>query len=142
MVMLIFTTVISTQTLLASKADTLSAKTAKMLATQIIPVVGGTIGETLRTAGASIEYLRSNVGVVLIVIFLIMIMPTLISIALYRLGFIISNAFAGLLGCERESKILLEISSIYGYVLAIISISAITLLLLITVFAKCSSPLL
>ena len=142
MVMLIFTTVISTQTLLASKADTLSAKTAKMLATQIIPVVGGTIGETLRTAGASIEYLRSNVGVVLIVIFLIMILPTLISIALYRLGFIVSNAFAGLLGCERESKILLEISSIYGYVLAIISISAITLLLLITVFAKCSSPLL
>lgn len=141
MVMLIFTTVISTQTLLASKADTLSAKTAKMLATQIIPVVGGTIGETLRTAGASIEYLRSNVGVVLIIILLIMILPSFISIALYRIGFIISNAFAGLLGCERESKILLEISSIYGYVLAIISISAITLLLLITVFAKCSSPL-
>lgn len=141
MMMLIFTTVISTQTLLASKADTLSAKTAKMLATQIIPMVGGTIGETLRTAGASIEYLRSNVGVVLIIILIIMIMPTFISIALYRLGFIISNAFAGLLGCDREGRMLLEISSIYGYVLAIVSICAITLLLLITVFAKCSSPL-
>ena len=141
MMMLIFTTVISTQTLLASKADTLSAKTAKMLATQIIPMVGGTIGETLRTAGASIEYLRSNVGVILIIILVIMILPTFISIALYRLGFIISNAFAGLLGCDREGRMLLEISSIYGYVLAIISICAITLLLLITVFAKCSSPL-
>ena len=141
MMMLIFTTVISTQTLLASKADTLSAKTAKMLATQIIPMVGGTIGETLRTAGASIEYLRSNVGVVLIIILIIMILPTFISIALYRLGFIISNAFAGLLECDREGRMLLEISSIYGYVLAIISICAITLLLLITVFAKCSSPL-
>ena len=141
MIMLIFTTVISTQTLLASKADTLSAKTAKMLATQIIPMVGGTIGETLRTAGASIEYLRSNVGVILIIILVIMILPTFISIALYRLGFIISNAFAGLLGCDREGRMLLEISSIYGYVLAIISICAITLLLLITVFAKCSSPL-
>ena len=141
MMMLIFTTVISTQTLLASKADTLSAKTAKMLATQIIPMVGGTIGETLRTAGASIEYLRSNVGVILIIILVIMILPTFISIALYRLGFIISNAFAGLLGCDREGRMLLEISSIYGYVLAIISICAITLLLLITLFAKCSSPL-
>ena len=141
MIMLIFTTVISTQTLLASKADTLSSKTAKMLATQIIPIVGGTIGETLRTAGASIEYLRSNVGVVLIIILLVMILPTFISIALYRLGFIVSNAFAGLLGCEKEGRMLLEISSIYGYVLAIISICAVTLLLLITVFAKCSSPL-
>ncbi len=141
-IMLIFTTVISTQTLLASKADSLSAKTAKMLATQMIPLVGGTVGETLRTAGASIEYLRSNVGVVLIVVLLLMVLPTFISIALYRLGFVISNAFAGLLGCEKEGKILLEISSVYGYVLAIISISSIILLLLITVFAKCSSPLL
>ena len=141
-IMLIFTTVISGQTLLSSKADTLSAKTAKMFASQMIPVVGGSIGETLRTAGASIEYLRSNVGVVLIVILVLMVLPTFISVALYRIGFIISNAIAGLLGCEREGKILLEISSIYGYVLAIISIAAITLLLLITVFAKCSSPLL
>ena len=141
MIMLVFTTVISGQTLLSSKADTLSAKTAKMLASQMIPVVGGSIGETLRTAGASIEYLRSNVGVVLIVILVLMVLPTFISVALYRTGFIISNAIAGLLGCEREGKILLEISSIYGYVLAIISIASITLLLLITVFAKCSSPL-
>lgn len=142
MMMLVFTTVISTQSLLASKADSLSAKTAKMLASQMIPLVGGTVGESLRTAGASIEYLRSNVGVVLIVVLIIMILPTFISIALYRLGFIISNAFAGLLNCEKEGKILIEISSIYGYVLAIISISAIVLLFLITVFAKCSSPLL
>lgn len=141
MIMLIFTTVISTQTLLASKADSLSAKTAKMLATQMIPLVGGTVGESLRTAGASIEYLRSNVGIVLIVVLMLMVLPTFISIGLYRLGFIVSNAFAGLLGCEKEGKILLEISSIYGYVLAIISISSIILLLLITVFAKCSSPL-
>ena len=141
MIMLVFTTVISTQTLLASKADTLTSKTAKMLASQIIPVVGGTIGETLRTAGASIEYLRSNVGVVLIIILLLMILPTFISIALYRLCFIISNAIAGLLGCDREGRMMLEISSIYGYVLAIISICAIALLFLITVFAKCSSPL-
>lgn len=142
MIMLIFTTVISTQTLLASKADSLTAKTAKMLASQMIPLVGGTVGEALRTAGASIEYLRSNVGVVLIVVLLLMVLPIFISIGMYRIGFILSNAIAGLMGCEREGKILLEISSIYGYVLAIISISAIILLLLITVFAKCSSPLL
>lgn len=141
MIMLVFTTVISTQTLLASKADTLSAKTAKMLASQMIPLVGGSIGETLRTAGASIEYLRSNVGVILIIILVLMVLPTFISIALYRLGFIVSNAVAGLLGCEREGRLLIEISSIYGYVLAIISISAVALLLLITVFAKCASPL-
>lgn len=140
-IMLIFTTVISTQNILSSKADTLGAKAAKMVATQIIPVVGGTIGETLRTAGASIEYLRSSVGVVLVVVLLVIVMPTIISIFLYRTSFIISNALAGLLGCNREGALLVEMSSIYGYALAILSISSVVLLFLITLFAKTVSPL-
>lgn len=139
--MLVFTTVISTQTLLASKADSLTSKTAKMFASQMIPVIGGTIGESLRTAGASIEYLRSNIGVALIVILLIMILPSIISITLYRIVFIATHGIAGLLNCEREGTLLLEISSIYGYVLAILSICSIVLLFLITLFAKCSSVL-
>ena len=112
-----------------------------MLATQIIPVVGGTIGETLRTVGASIEYLRSSVGVALVVIFLLIVMPTVITIFLYRISFIISNALAGLIGCEREGTLLMEMSSIYGYALAILSICSVVLLFLITLFAKSISPL-
>lgn len=136
-----FTTVISAQTLLSGKADNLSSKTAKMLVGHIIPLAGGTVGESLKTAGASIEYLRSNVGIVIIVIFIMMTVPTIISIALYRLAFIISNAIAGLLGCEREGRIIMEISSIFGYILAVISVCSIILLYLITIFAKCASPL-
>ena len=140
-IMLVFTTVLSTQSLLASKADSLSSKTAKMFATQMIPLAGGTVGESLRTAGASVEYLRSNVGVVLIVILVILVAPTLISISLYRLMFIVANAMANLVGCEKEGRIIKEISSIYGYVLAILSVCAIILLFLITIFAKCASPM-
>lgn len=139
--MLLFTTIISTQGLLASKADSLSTKTAKMLATQMIPVVGGTIGESLKTAGASVEYLRSTVGVVLIVILILLILPTIISIFLYRTMFIVSNAFACLIGCQREGNVLIEISDVFGYSLAILSISALTILFLLTIFARCASPL-
>lgn len=141
LIMLIFTTVISTQTLLASKADTISSKTAKLLAMQVIPVVGSTVGESLRTAGASIEYLRSNVGVALIIILILVIAPTIISISIYRLILIAGNAVSGLLGCEREGRLMLEISSLFGYVLAILAISCIVVIYLLTVFAKCSSPL-
>lgn len=141
LIMLIFTTVISTQTLLASKADTISSKTAKLLAMQVIPVVGSTVGESLRTAGASIEYLRSNVGVALIIILILVIAPTIITISIYRLVFIAGNAVSGLLGCEREGRLMLELSSLFGYVLAILAISCIVVIYLLTVFAKCSSPL-
>ena len=138
---LLFTTVISTQTLLASKADTITTKTAKLLAMQVIPVVGSTVGESLRTAGASIEYLRSNVGVALIVILILAILPTIITISIYRFVFIAGNAVSGLLGCNREGTLILEISSIFGYVLAILCISSIVVIYLLTIFAKCSSAL-
>lgn len=140
-IMLIFTSVISTQSLLASKADTLSSKTAKLLASQMIPLVGSTLGESLRTAGASIEYLRTNIGIVIIIILVLMILPTLLSVGLYRLVFVVANGIAGLLGCEREGKLVLEISSLYGYVFAIFAICSVILLFLVTIFAKCASPL-
>lgn len=140
-IMLIFTTVISTQTLLASKADSLSTRTARMIASQVIPVVGSSVGESLRTAGASMEYLRSHVGIAIIIIFIVMVMPSLISVASYRIMLIGVHSVSGLLGCEREGRIALELSSIYGYVLAVLAISAVILLLLLTIFAKCSSPL-
>ena len=140
-IMIAFTTAISTQSILTSKADSLSSKTAKLFATQMIPVVGGTVGESLKTAGASIEYLRSHVGVAIIVILLMMVLPTLLTFAIYRLIFTMSNGVAALLGCEREGKMILEISSIYGYVFAILTFTSVILLFLVTMFAKCSSPL-
>ena len=138
---LIFTTVISSQSLLASKGDSLSAKTAKLLSVQIIPLVGNTIGESLKTAGASIEYLRSNVGIALVVTFILLVLPTIISIGLYRMVFIITNSLAGLLGCKKEGNIISELASIYGYVLAILCFCSLTLLFILTIFAKCASPL-
>ncbi len=141
LIMVVFTAVISGQSMVASKADSLSSKTAKMLVSNIIPLVGGSVGDSLKTAGASIEYLRSNVGVLIVVILMLMTMPTIISIALHRLMFIIANGLADILGCAREGKMILEISSIYGCILAILSVCTIVLLILITVFAKCASPL-
>ena len=140
-VAIIFTTVISAQSLLSSKADNLTSKTAKMLVGHIIPLAGGTVGESLKTVGASIEYLRSNVGIIFIIILVLTILPTIISISLYRLTFIISHSLAGILGCDGEGRIIFEISSIFGYLLAIISVCSVILLFLITIFAKCSSPL-
>ena len=140
-VMLVFSSVLSAQTVLASKSDSLGTKTVKMFAGQMIPIVGGTVGESLRTAGASIEYLRSTVGIGIIVLFLLFVLPTLLSVWGYRLSFIASGAISGLLGCEREGKMIGEIASIYGYILAIVSISSVALLLLMTLFVNCSSAL-
>lgn len=141
LLMLVFSTVMSAQTLLAVKSDSFTSKTAKMFAGQIIPIVGSTVGDSLRTAGASIEYLRSTTGVGLIIIFMLLVLPEIISVWFFRLIFIASGSISGLLGCEGEGKTLGEIASIYGYILAIISICSISLLFLLTLFARCTSAL-
>ena len=99
------------------------------------------MGDSLRTAGASIEYLRSTVGVGVIIVFLLLVLPTLLSIVGFRLSFIASNAISGLLGCEKEGRLINEMASIYGYVLAIASICALSLLFILTLFARCGSAL-
>lgn len=139
--MLVFTAVISAQNLLSAKADSLSAKTAKLLASHMIPLVGSTIGESLRTAGASVEYLRTNVGVFLIIVLVLTVLPTILSVVAYRLVFGAAVSVAELLGCKRESRLLSEISGIYGYVLAILSFCSVMLLFLLTALTKCASPL-
>lgn len=139
--MLLFSAVLSSQTLLSVKSDSLGSKTIKMFAGQMIPLVGGSIGDSLRTAGAGVEYLRSTVGIGIIIIYAIMIIPTVLSVWGFRISFIASNAVSGLLGCEREGRLISEIASIYGYILAIASICSVSLLLIITIFAKCSSAL-
>jgi hypothetical protein len=140
-IMISYTTFISTQSLLGSRADNLSSKAAKMLAAQMIPIAGNTIGESLRIVGASIEYLRTSIGIIFIVILLLMTIPPIISIALYRLSFNLSTAIAGLLGCDKEGKVLNEVSNILGYPLGILSICTLILIFIFTVFAKCASPL-
>ena len=140
-IMVIFTAVISTQSLLASKADSLSAKTGKVIASQMIPIVGGTVGDSLKAIGASIEYIRSYVGVSVIIIFLLTVLPTIISLYLYRLSFIISNSLAGLLGCDTEGGVIAEISGIYGYAIAILVICSVALLFLLVVFVMTRSAI-
>lgn len=139
--MLIFSAVLSSQTLLAAKSDSLGSQAMKMFAGQMIPLVGTTVGDSLKTAGASVEYLRSTVGIGIIIIYILMVIPTILSVWGFRLSFIASNAISGLLGCEKEGYVISEMASIYGYILAIASVCSIALLLIITIFAKCSSAL-
>ncbi len=139
--MLIFNFVLGTQSLLAKSADTLSARTVKFAAGTVIPLVGGSISETLRTVGGSIEYIRTAVGTGGIIFVALLILPTIISLLLHRLCFISSAAVADLLGCETESRFLSEINGIYGYILAVVSVCSVTAVFALTLFVRCASAL-
>lgn len=131
--------VMSTQTTLAARADSLSARAMKYAVGTYIPVVGGSIGESLRTVGASVDYIRSSVGTLGIVIIIVLLCPTLLSLVFARLSLAFSAFVSRILGLEREAKLISELENIYGYMIAVCSVSSVLFVYALTLFVRSNS---
>ena len=141
LVMTVLTFTLSVQTALAAGADNVAMKSAKLLAGRAIPVVGGSVGETLRTVAGSVGYLKTTVGVAGIVVLALLLLPPLVTVLLYRLGLIAACSCADLLGCSAESRLLDAFVTVFGYLLAVICICSVVVIFLLTLFVKCSVAL-
>ncbi len=119
--MMLLTFVLGMQHTLAKGSDTLALRTVRFAAGSFLPVVGGSISESLRTVAGSVEYLRGAVGIGGILVVFFLFLPTFLTVLLTRITFSLSSAVAGLLSCSREQKLLGEISSVWGYFLAVIA---------------------
>ncbi|MBE6538216.1 MAG: hypothetical protein E7671_01965 [Ruminococcaceae bacterium] len=139
LLMAVLALVMGVQNHLSAKADSLGARAAKYAVGSFIPIVGGTVGDSLRTVAASVEYIRSSVGGIAIAVILLLLLPSLISLALGRGAINISAMLAKMLGCEREGKLLSEISNVYGYMIAVSSICSVLFIYVLTLFVKCSA---
>ncbi len=128
--------VMGIQNHLASRADSLGARAAKHAISSFIPVVGGAVGESYRTVAASIEYIRGSTGGIAIAVILILLLPTLISLILGKSVLEISATVSRMLGCEREGAFLSETGNIYGYLLAVCSMSSVIFIYALTLFVK------
>lgn len=137
--MLLLSFSLSAQTVLRAAADSLSARVAKFAAGNLIPVVGGALGDTFRTVASGVAFLKSTVGVGAMIILLLMVMPVLIGLLLSRFSLRLSLTVAELLGCESEKGLLGELWHIYGMVLAVVAVCCVMLILALTLFVRIST---
>ena len=135
----IFCFVLGTQSTLAKASDTLALRTARFAAGSFLPLVGGSVSETLRTVAGSVEYLRTTVGTGAILVLFFAFLPTFLSVLLTRIVLLLGGAVAGMLSCEAEGKILGELACVYGYFLAVIAVLFVTLTFSLTLFAQCAA---
>jgi stage III sporulation protein AE len=61
--MMLLLAMLSSQTVLGASQDTLAMRSAKFAAGNMIPVVGGSVGETLKTVSGSVAFLKNTVGI-------------------------------------------------------------------------------
>ncbi len=137
--MLLLSAVLGMQSILGKAGDTLALRTARFAAGSFLPVVGGSISETLRTVASSVEYLRGVVGVGGVAVLFFAFLPTFLSVALTRIAFLLSGSVAKMLDCDREERLLGELGSVYGYFLAVIAVLFVTLTFSLTLFARCAA---
>lgn len=126
---------LSAQNILASASDSAGTRAVKFLAGNMIPVVGSTVGDTLRTLAASVKLMRSTVGVAGIVVLALLILPTVIELFLTRFAFNTAAAVGELLGCKGEVRLYREIASLYGYIIAAAVLSSLLCAFALTLFA-------
>lgn len=139
--MMLLLAMLSMQSTLGAKSDTLAMRSVKFAAGNLIPVVGGSVSELLRTVSAGVGYLRSTVGICAVLLLLLTLLPTLIHLFLLRLTWQIGGSVAHLLGCKNEQKLLDEFASLNGYLIAAVSICSSVLLLSVTLLAHCASAM-
>ena len=138
-VMTVFTTVMAAQSLLASKTDNLIGKAAKVAVGNMVPLVGSAIAGTLGTVAMSVEYIRAGVGVVGVVIIILLLIPTLLTLLVTKYVYSLASGMADILGCSAEGRLISELSGINGFLLASACICSVTLIFILTAFAKCSA---
>ncbi len=139
-VMMILTCSLTGSTILASKADNMAMRGAKFAVSSFVPLSGGTVSSTLGTLAASVELLRSSVGVIGIVIIILMLLPTVIELALLRGVFAIGGFCASVLGCSGEARLLSELDSLYGYLEGIAVLASAVFIIAFGIFASISTP--
>lgn len=127
------------QTLLAAKNDSLAMRGAKFAVGSMVPVVGGSVSELLRTVSAGVSYLRGTLGICAVLLILFSLVPLLIRLWLQSLCWQICAGIADLFGCDAEKKLLDEIASLCGYLLAAASICSSVLLLSCVLLVHCGA---
>ncbi len=136
LIMTLLLTSLGASTTLSAAADSVAARTAKLLSASVIPTVGGSIGETLRTVAASVGYLKSIVGIGGIVLVMLLVLPTVLSLLSVRLVFLLAGGLAEILGCEKEARLLEELGGVFGCLLAVTAMSGVMFILALTIFVK------
>ena len=138
LVMTVLLSSLAAQTTLAASADGTAARTARLVSGTVIPVLGGSVGETLRTVAAGVSYLKNVFGIGIIIMIVLLVLPVLITILLTRFAFLMSAGFANMLGCSAESRVLENLGEVYGTMLAVVSGIGVMFVMALCVFMQSS----
>lgn len=130
----ILSCVMTYQSSLASSADSLASRTVKFALGNMVPIVGGAVGDSVRTAAASLSMIKSCAGVLGVVLLALICLPPLAWCAVCRFELSFCAAAARLLGCKKECALIEEFSGTVGFAFALGACCTVFFLYTLTLF--------
>lgn len=134
----VFSAVFAFQTILAAGADSVAARTVKFTVSSAVPVIGGVVGDTVRTVAGGLGYLKDTVGLLGIFLLVLIVLPPLVQLLLYRAALALAGAVAELLGCEKEGRLLGDFGDANGMLLALLCGAMLCFLFALVMFVRIS----
>lgn len=128
--------VMTFQTSIAARADSLSMRALKFAASKTVPVVGSLASDAVSAVAESLALVKATVGWGGVIIIAVLTLPVVINVIFTRMSVIIAAVAADVLGLEREKRILEEIAGVLGSLAAICVIAALMFVYALAVFAK------
>ena len=134
----LFTGSLALQTGLSASSDGMALKTAKTALSGMIPIVGGTVSGSLSTISGSLSLLRRSVGVGAVYALLLLLLPTLIRLLLFRFSYSLSAAVARMFSLSQTERLLGEFRGVFDLLLASLAMGAAILLVSVGILVRCA----
>lgn len=120
----------------AAARDSVALRAVRFAAGSFIPVVGGAVSEAIRSVSGNLRLVRSAAGWVAFAALLLLLVPPVIRLLLYRLALGLCASAAKMAGLDREGRLLDGAAQVCGLLTAAISASAALFVIAVTVFVS------
>lgn len=122
----LFSAMLSVRGIVASAADTLAAKSVRLIASGI-PIVGSAVSEAYGTVQGSIRLLRNGTGAVGMLVILWLTLPPLLSLLIYRAVFWLMQLVSELAGTDSLAKLYRNMQAVLSAAFAMLICDAVML---------------
>ena len=134
----LFTGSLALQAGLTAASDGVAVKTAKTALSGMIPIVGGTVSGTLSSVSASLSLVRRSVGIGAVYALLLLLLPTLIRLLLFRFSYSLSAAVARAFSLSQTERLLGEFRAVSDLLLASLAMGATVLFIAAGILVRCA----
>ena len=135
----VFVGTISIEGTLGKSVDNLTAKTAKAVVSDFIPVFGKILGDTAETIIGCSKVLKNSVGILGVIVVLGIVIVPIIKIGFIWLSFKITACFCEIVADDKIVKVIDQVSDCYKMLFGILVSVSVMLIIGITIVIQSTS---